>query len=311
MNQTTLDEKLNLQDKLLEKHQVFSNSHLNFKYGISNIFKKVSSTTLIVTVIFTIIVQIIISKSDIKLNVNAQTQDIINISEITNELSNNNEKIVEVQKLNADFNDRQINYFKDEEKINELSPQTDVLVNYKETLKLKIQEKVAENQRLEEERIAQEKEKQRIEEEARIKREQEAERKAAEEAAAALARKKSVSSSTISSSSSVTPAQPISTQSITGTKFDWMTEAGISESDHKYVDFIISKESGWRHTVWNTSGSSAYGLCQSLPATKMASAGDDYMTNPVTQLKWCNGYAQQRYGGWANAYSFWSVNKWW
>jgi uncharacterized protein YabE (DUF348 family) len=82
---------------------------------------------------------------------------------------------------------------------------------------------------------------------------------------------------------------------ISGDKLDWMQQAGIPQSDWPYVDSIITKESQWRHQVWNTLGSGAYGLCQALPATKMASAGDDYMTNPVTQLKWCSEYAQVRY----------------
>lgn len=96
-----------------------------------------------------------------------------------------------------------------------------------------------------------------------------------------------------------------------GSHADWMAAAGIAPSDYQAVEYIISHESGWRHTVWNGTGSGAYGLCQSLPASKMASAGSDYMTNPVTQLRWCDGYAKQRYGGWWGAYNFWVKNKWW
>lgn len=98
---------------------------------------------------------------------------------------------------------------------------------------------------------------------------------------------------------------------IVGTKQDWLKQSGINESEWALVDYLVSKESGWRHDVWNGTGSGAYGLCQSLPASKMASAGSDYMTNPVTQLKWCNSYAQARYGGWAGAWEFWSNNNWW
>ena len=57
--------------------------------------------------------------------------------------------------------------------------------------------------------------------------------------------------------------------------------------------------------------SGAYGLCQALPATKMASAGADWRDNPVTQLKWCHGYAIGRYGTWRAAYNFWLANHWW
>jgi resuscitation-promoting factor RpfB len=92
---------------------------------------------------------------------------------------------------------------------------------------------------------------------------------------------------------------------------DWMQQAGISASDYYYVDFIISHEGGWNGVLkWNYAGSGAYGICQALPGSKMASAGSDWATNPVTQLRWCNNYAN-KYGGWAGAYNFWVINMWW
>lgn len=93
-------------------------------------------------------------------------------------------------------------------------------------------------------------------------------------------------------------------------KEDLLRAAGIPESDWQAVDYIVSKESSWRHDAVNPT-SYAHGLCQSLPASKMASAGGDYMTNPVTQLKWCHQYAQSRYGGWWSAHAFWLSNSWW
>jgi len=95
-----------------------------------------------------------------------------------------------------------------------------------------------------------------------------------------------------------------------GSHTDWMRQAGIAESDFGYVNFIIQKESGWSFTARN-SGSGAYGLCQALPGTKMASAGSDWEYNPVTQLRWCNGYALSRYGSWEGAYNFWISRYWW
>lgn len=91
---------------------------------------------------------------------------------------------------------------------------------------------------------------------------------------------------------------------------DLMAQAGIPSSDWKYVDYIVKKESSWNHKATNRS-SGAFGLCQALPASKMASAGADYRTNPVTQLKWCASYAKNRYGSWARAYTFWLKNHWW
>jgi hypothetical protein len=43
----------------------------------------------------------------------------------------------------------------------------------------------------------------------------------------------------------------------------------------------------------------------------MESAGSDWATNPVTQLKWCSGYAEGRYGSWQDAYYHWVANHNW
>ncbi|MGW7350940.1 aggregation-promoting factor C-terminal-like domain-containing protein [Streptomyces sp. NPDC054784] len=64
-------------------------------------------------------------------------------------------------------------------------------------------------------------------------------------------------------------------------------------------------ESGWNHLARNPS-SGAYGIPQSLPASKMASAGSDWRTNPATQIKWGLGYIKGRYGSPAAAWSFWN-----
>jgi uncharacterized protein YabE (DUF348 family) len=95
---------------------------------------------------------------------------------------------------------------------------------------------------------------------------------------------------------------------IAGDKSGIMAAAGIGAGDYGYVNFIVSHESGWRPNAANASG--AYGLCQALPGSKMASAGADWASNPVTQLRWCNSYAAH-YGGWAGAYSFWVAHHYW
>ena len=98
--------------------------------------------------------------------------------------------------------------------------------------------------------------------------------------------------------------------SASGSKADWMRAAGIGDADFGYVDYIISHESGWDYHAVNRS-SGAYGLPQSLPAGKLASAGADWRDNPVTQLRWAHNYAVGRYGSWGGAYHFWTVNHWW
>lgn len=103
--------------------------------------------------------------------------------------------------------------------------------------------------------------------------------------------------------------QPTPAPTPTGGKYDLMAAAGISPDDYALVDDIVTKESGWQAERYNTAGSGAYGLCQALPASKMASAGTDYMTNPVTQLKWCNEYAKA-YGGWGKSKQFRDCTGW-
>ena len=96
----------------------------------------------------------------------------------------------------------------------------------------------------------------------------------------------------------------------TGSHEDWMAAVGIPPSDYGYVNFIITRESHWNPLAKNrTSG--ATGVCQALPGKKMASAGADWETNPITQLRWCNGYAVGRYGSWQKAYEFWTKHHWW
>ncbi len=96
-----------------------------------------------------------------------------------------------------------------------------------------------------------------------------------------------------------------------GSHTDWMSAAGIASSDFGYVDYIVSHESGWGVTKSNYAGSGAYGLGQAEPATKMAVYGSDYLTDPITQLKWANAYAVGKYGSWANAYSHWVSHHSW
>ncbi|WP_411107799.1 transglycosylase SLT domain-containing protein [Streptomyces sp. cmx-4-9] len=72
---------------------------------------------------------------------------------------------------------------------------------------------------------------------------------------------------------------------------------------------IVSRESGWNHTAKNAS-SGAYGLVQALPASKMASAGSDWKTNPATQIKWGLDYMNSRYGSPVGAWNFWQSHHW-
>ncbi|MGA4851014.1 lytic transglycosylase domain-containing protein [Streptomyces sp. G5(2025)] len=72
---------------------------------------------------------------------------------------------------------------------------------------------------------------------------------------------------------------------------------------------IVNHESTWNYKATNAS-SGAYGLVQALPASKMASAGADWQTNPATQIKWGLNYMNDRYGSPCGAWSFWQANSW-
>lgn len=88
-----------------------------------------------------------------------------------------------------------------------------------------------------------------------------------------------------------------------------MKEAGIPSSWFNDMNWLVTTESGWKTNATNPS-SGAYGLPQSLPGSKMASAGSDWRTNPVTQLKWMYDYVSGRYGTAANAVRFHKINGW-
>ena len=84
-------------------------------------------------------------------------------------------------------------------------------------------------------------------------------------------------------------------------------EFGFSSDQFGCLDSLWTKESGWNIYADNPS-SSAYGIPQSLPGSKMASAGADWADNPVTQIRWGLGYIQDRYGSpcgaWGHSQSY-------
>jgi hypothetical protein len=74
-----------------------------------------------------------------------------------------------------------------------------------------------------------------------------------------------------------------------------MPQFGFSSDQFSCLDSLWTRESGWSVSAHNAS-SGAHGIPQSLPGSKMASAGPDWETNPVTQITWGLGYIQDRYG---------------
>ncbi|KAF0257393.1 lytic transglycosylase domain-containing protein [Clavibacter michiganensis] len=73
-----------------------------------------------------------------------------------------------------------------------------------------------------------------------------------------------------------------------------LASQGMGDDQYACLDYLWTKESGWRVNAYNPSG--AYGIPQALPGSKMASAGPDWQTNPATQITWGLGYIDSRYG---------------
>ena len=84
---------------------------------------------------------------------------------------------------------------------------------------------------------------------------------------------------------------------------------GWAASEMQCLQKLWTKESDWKTTATNPS-SGAYGVVQSLPAEKMASAGADYRTNYRTQINWGLKYVQDRYGSPCGALNFHYANNW-
>lgn len=75
-----------------------------------------------------------------------------------------------------------------------------------------------------------------------------------------------------------------------------MVEYGWSNpAEFQCLNNLWERESNWNYQAENPS-SGAYGIPQSLPGNKMASAGSDWRTNPQTQINWGLRYISDRYG---------------
>jgi hypothetical protein len=84
---------------------------------------------------------------------------------------------------------------------------------------------------------------------------------------------------------------------------------GWDSSQFGCLDSLWTRESNWNVHAHNAS-SGAHGIPQSLPGSKMASAGPDWEDNPVTQIKWGLGYIQGRYGSPCNAWGHSESHGW-
>lgn len=88
-----------------------------------------------------------------------------------------------------------------------------------------------------------------------------------------------------------------------------MPQYGLSASEFDCLDRIWTQESNWNVHADNPT-SSAYGIPQALPGSKMSSAGPDWQNNAETQIRWGLQYIENRYGTACNAWGFKQGHGW-
>lgn len=125
---------------------------------------------------------------------------------------------------------------------------------------------------------------------------------AAEAAAAAAAAEAAQSSSSSGGSRPSGASISVSPGSAQAIARDMLAGYGWGDDQFSCLVSLWDRESGWNVSAHNSS-SGAYGIPQSLPGSKMASAGADWETNPATQISWGLGYISGRYGSPCGAWS--------
>jgi len=88
-----------------------------------------------------------------------------------------------------------------------------------------------------------------------------------------------------------------------------LSDFGFGSDQFSCLDSLYMSESGWNIHADNPS-SSAYGIPQALPGSKMASAGPDWENNAATQIKWGLQYIKSSYGTPCGAWSFKQGHNW-
>jgi hypothetical protein len=88
-----------------------------------------------------------------------------------------------------------------------------------------------------------------------------------------------------------------------------MPEYGLSESEFGCLDELWMSESDWDPSADNPT-STAYGIPQALTGGTHDNLPADYMTNPVSQIRWGLEYIATSYGTACAAWEFKQANQW-
>ena len=88
-----------------------------------------------------------------------------------------------------------------------------------------------------------------------------------------------------------------------------LSQFGFGSDQFTCLNSLYMSESGWNVHADNPS-SSAYGIPQALPGSKMSSSGSDWQNNAATQIRWGLGYIKGSYGTPCGAWSFKQGHNW-
>ncbi|WP_245958567.1 phospholipase [Microbacterium bovistercoris] len=117
-------------------------------------------------------------------------------------------------------------------------------------------------------------------------------KKAAADAAAkkaAEARKKAAAAAAALARSNTPEGAKATARAMMSSRYGW------GGDQFSCLSSLWTKESGWNYKAYNPNGG-ATGIPQSLPGSKMASAGSDWRTNAATQISWGLDYIKRAYG---------------
>jgi hypothetical protein len=99
---------------------------------------------------------------------------------------------------------------------------------------------------------------------------------------------------------------------ITGDKYEWLQQAGMAESDYGDIDYVFTKESGWRPEAKNSRGCIGFGQnCPKNGRTWLSEACPNWMRDPICQIKRFHEYAIGRYKSWREARRHKERTGWW
>ena len=120
-------------------------------------------------------------------------------------------------------------------------------------------------------------------------------KKAAEEAAAQAQREAEAAAAAAAEAAAAAAAANTPDGAKANARQIAAAEYGWDSGQFSCLESLWTRESGWNYQAYN-SGSGATGIPQSLPGSKMASAGADWQTNATTQIRWGLQYINGSYG---------------